>query len=125
MVELLVVLAILALITAFAAPQVFKHLSGAKSDAARVQIGTLGTALDLYRLDVGSYPTKLDALVTSPGQDGWNGPYLKKLKIPKDPWGNDYIYSAPGEHGGYDLVSLGADNARGGSGDDTDIVSWE
>jgi general secretion pathway protein G len=124
--ELLVVLAILGLIATFAAPRVLKWLSGAKSDAARIQIEALGTGLDLYRLEVGSYPPTLEALVTQPsGADRWNGPYLKKTVVPKDPWGRDYVYSNPGENGPYDLVSLGADGAEGGEGEDRDIVSWQ
>ncbi|MDH3412164.1 MAG: type II secretion system major pseudopilin GspG, partial [Gammaproteobacteria bacterium] len=91
--ELLVVLAILGLIATFAAPQVLKWLSGAKSDSARIQIEALSTGIDLYRLEVGSYPPDLEALVSQPpGADRWDGPYLKKRTVPKDPWGRDYIY---------------------------------
>lgn len=124
--ELLVVLAILGLIATFAAPQVLKWLSGAKSDSARIQIESLGTGVDLYRLEVGSYPSDLEALVTQPaGVDGWDGPYLRKKTVPKDPWGREYIYRFPGQHGPYDLYSLGADGQEGGSGEDADVVSWE
>lgn len=124
--ELLVVLAILGLIATFAAPQVLKWLSGAKSDSARIQIESLGTGIDLYRLEVGSYPSDLEALVTQPaGVDGWDGPYLRKKTVPKDPWGREYIYRFPGQHGPYDLYSLGADGQEGGSGEDADVVSWE
>jgi len=124
--ELLVVLAILGLIATFAAPRVLKWLSGAKSDAARIQIEALGTGLDLYRLEVGSYPPTLEGLVTNPsGADRWNGPYLKKTVVPKDPWGREYVYRKPGENGPYDLVSLGADGTEGGEGEDRDVVSWQ
>jgi general secretion pathway protein G len=123
--ELLVVLAILGLIATFAAPRVLKWLSGARSDAARIQIEALGTGLDLYRLEVGRYPPTLEALVTKPSDaDRWNGPYLKKIVVPKDPWGRDYVYRNPGENGPYDLISLGADGAEGGEGEDRDVVSW-
>lgn len=123
--ELLVVIAILGLIATFAAPQVLKWLSGAKSDSARIQIEALGTGIDLYRLEVGSYPPTLDALVAKPpGAEKWNGPYLRKTVVPKDPWGRDYLYRQPGEHGPYDLFSLGADGAEGGDGENEDIVSW-
>lgn len=125
LIELLVVIAILALIASFAAPRVFNALSGAESDTAKVQIEALGTAIDLYRLEVGTYPGALQDLIEQPsGTDRWNGPYLKK-NIPKDPWGNDYLYQLPGEHGSYDLISLGADGAPGGDDNDRDIVSWE
>ncbi|MDH3314430.1 MAG: type II secretion system major pseudopilin GspG [Gammaproteobacteria bacterium] len=123
--ELLVVLAILGLIATFAAPQVLKWLSGAKSDSARIQIEALSTGIDLYRLEVGSYPPDLEALVSQPpGADRWDGPYLKKRTVPKDPWGRDYIYRYPGENGPYDLYTLGADGQEGGSGEDADVVSW-
>ena len=125
LIELLVVIAILALIASFAAPRVFNALSGAESDTAKVQIEALGTAIDLYRLEVGSYPSTLDALIEQPaGTDKWNGPYLKK-SIPKDPWGNDYRYNIPGRNGPYDLLSYGADGVAGGDGSNRDIVSWE
>lgn len=124
--ELLVVLAILGLIAAVAAPQVFKFLGGAQSDSARIQIEALSGGIDLYRLEVGSFPPDLQALVEKPaGEDKWNGPYLKKTVVPKDPWGNEFVYTFPGEHGAYDLVSLGADKTEGGEGDNQDVVSWE
>lgn len=124
--ELLVVLAILGLIATFAAPQALKWLSGAKSDSARIQIEALGTGIDLYRLDVGSYPPDLEALVTQPaGAERWDGPYLRKKSVPKDPWGRDYIYRQPGDNGPYDLYSLGADGQEGGSGEDADVLSWQ
>ncbi len=126
LIELLVVLTILGMIAAFAAPQVFKYLGGAKSDSARIQIENLGATIDLYRLEVGSYPPTLEALVSRPaGAERWNGPYLKKSKVPKDPWGRDFIYRFPGEHGPYDLLSLGADGVEGGEGENADVTSWE
>ena len=126
LIELLVVMAILALIAAIAAPQVFNALSGAKGDTARVQLENLGTGIDLYRLEVGTFPASLQALVDKPaGADRWNGPYMRKISIPKDPWDNDYIYRFPGTHGPYDLLTLGADHAEGGDGENRDIVSWE
>ena len=126
LIELLAVIAILGLIAAFAVPQVLKWVSGARSDSARIQIEALGTSIDLYRLEVGSYPPTLEALVEKPhGAERWNGPYLKKKVIPKDPWGHNYVYRYPGKNGGYDLMSLGADNSEGGEGEQKDIVSWE
>ena len=126
LIELLAVIAILGLIAAFAVPQVLKWVSGARSDSARIQIEALGSSIDLYRLEVGTFPPTLEALVEKPnGADRWNGPYIKKKVIPKDPWGNSYIYRYPGNNGEYDLVSLGADNSEGGEGEQKDIVSWE
>ncbi|MEM7251179.1 MAG: type II secretion system major pseudopilin GspG [Pseudomonadota bacterium] len=126
LIELLVVIALLGLIASIAGPQLFKYLGGAKSDTAQVQIESLGTGIDLYKLEVGRYPPDLEALVEAPsGIDRWNGPYLKKKSVPKDPWGNEYVYRMPGDNGPYDLLSLGADNAEGGEGEDRDVVSWE
>lgn len=129
LVELLVVLAILGLLIGLVGPQVMKHLGAAKTDTARLQIADLGAALDLFYLDNSRYPTAeegLQALVqTPPDTPRWNGPYLKKNKVPQDPWNQDYRYDFPGEHGPYDLYSLGADNAPGGEKDNADILSWE
>ncbi len=126
--ELLVVLVILGLLAAFAVPQVMNYLGGARSDAANIQISNLSTALDLYRLDVGRYPSTeegLTSLVTPPsGADRWNGPYVKKQESLIDPWGERYGFRSPGRYGAYDLFSLGADNAEGGDGEDRDLTSW-
>jgi len=126
LVELLVVLAILGMIAAFAAPRVFKYLGSAKTDAAKIQIESLASGLDLYKLEVGSYPRSLSALVEKPaGVSKWNGPYLKKRSIPKDPWGKDFIYRFPAKDGSYELISLGADGVAGGEGENSDISSWQ
>jgi len=123
--ELLVVLAILALLAAFVGPAVLNQLSGAKSDAAKIQIRNIEASLDLYRLDVGRYPTMeegLQALVSPvPGLDKWRGPYLKKKEGLQDPWGVPYHYRIPGQNGPYDIYSLGADNAEGGDGENRDV----
>lgn len=128
LIELLVVLVILGLLAGLVGPRVLKYLGGAKSDTAQLQIEELGAGLDLFHLEVGRYPTNdegLEALAQAPaGVMGWNGPYLKKREIPKDPWGNDYRYKYPGDNGDYDLWSLGRDNTDGGEGEDADIVSW-
>lgn len=127
--ELLVVLVILGLLASLVGPQVLRHVGTSKTQTAALQIDELGAALDLYRLEVGYYPTTqqgLEALVTAPsGVSNWNGPYLKKKVVRKDPWGNDYHYQFPGEHGEYDLYSLGADNREGGDGENRDVRSWE
>ncbi len=128
LIELLVVLVILGLLAALAAPRVIGYLSGARSDTARLQIESFRSALDLYRLDTGSYPTSqqgLQALVTNPGAAGWKGPYLQTKAVPLDPWGNAYVYRSPGSHGEYDIESLGSDKAPGGSGEAADVTSWQ
>lgn len=127
--ELLVVLGIIAMLAGIVGPQVMKHMGESKVKAARVQIEDLAATLDMYKLDLGNYPTTeegLKALVESPDSaKRWNGPYLQKSKIPLDPWQNEYKYAFPGEHGKFDLISLGADGREGGEGEDKDINSWE
>ena len=129
LIELLVVLVILGLLAGLVGPRVMKYVGDSKSKTARLQIEDLGAALDLYNLENGQYPSTTEgllALVEQPSDnENWNGPYLKKKKIPKDPWNRDYNYFSPGEHGAYDLFTLGADNSEGGDGENQDIVSWE
>lgn len=128
LIELLVVLAILGLLAAITVPQVLKYLGRAKTDTARIEIKNIATALDLYLIDVGRYPTQeegLAALTANPGNvPGWHGPYVNNKGTLTDPWGHPYYYRIPGEHGAYDLYSLGADNAPGGTGDNTDVTNW-
>ena len=128
LIELLVVLVILGLLASIAGPKVMNYLGGAKSDSAKLQVEEFGASLDLFKLETGRYPTSqegLQALVQAPsGLTGWNGPYLKKKAVPKDPWGNEYRYVSPGQHGPYDLSSLGADNRDGGDGENKDLTSW-
>jgi general secretion pathway protein G len=104
-------------------------MGDSKSKAARVQVEDLSAALDMYKLDVGKYPSSdqgLIALVEKPAiGKRWNGPYLRKSKVPKDPWVQEYSYASPGEHGRFDLYSYGADGKEGGEGEDQDINSWE
>jgi general secretion pathway protein G len=129
LVELLVVLAILGLLAGLVGPQVMKFLGSSKTKTAALQIEDLSATLDLYRLEIGRYPSSeegLEALVSKPADaPNWNGPYLKKAQVPKDPWGSDYQYRFPGEHGGFDIWSLGADGREGGDGENADIKSWE
>jgi len=129
LIELLVVLVILGLLAGVVGPQVMKYVGSSKTKTARLQIEDLAASLDLYRLEVGSYPTAeqgLEALVVQPAEAAnWNGPYLKKKVVPKDPWGFVYNYRAPGEHGAFDLFSFGADNAEGGDGENQDVLSWQ
>lgn len=127
--ELLVVLGIIALLAGIVAPQVMKHMGASKTKAARVQVEDLAAALDMYKLDIGRYPDTelgLSALVEKPADDSrWNGPYLRKSKIPLDPWQVEYHYESPGDHGPFDLYSYGADGKEGGDGENQDINSWE
>ncbi len=128
LVELMVVLIILGLIAAFAAPRVIKFVGGAKTDSATIQIERLSAVLDLYRLQVGRYPSDdegLNALMEAPAEaPNWDGPYLKKADSLNDPWGRPYLYRFPGEFGDYDLYTLGADGQEDGEGENQDLTSW-
>ena len=129
LVELLVVMLILGLLASVVGPQVMKYVGDSKSKTARLQIEDISASLDLFLLDTGRYPTMEEGLqvllVASQDIQNWNGPYLKKQRLPRDPWGNDYNYRFPGEHGSYDLFTLGADKLTGGKGEDADVNSWE
>lgn len=132
LIELLVVLIILGLLAALVGPRILGRVGGAKQKVAKSQIAMLEAALDQYRLDMGRYPTTeegLKALIEPPEDEeerkNWRGPYLKKKKIPKDPWGRPYQYRCPGEHGEFDLWSYGADGQPGGEGENADITNWE
>jgi general secretion pathway protein G len=117
LIELLVVMVIIGLLAALVVPKFFGHVDKAMQQDAQAQIELLGQALDLYRLENYKYPSTDENLLAIAS-------YLKK-EIPKDPWGNDYVYISPGEHGDYDLISYGADNAEGGEENNRDIVSWK
>ncbi len=127
LIELLIVIVIIGLLASLVAPRMFGKLEKSKRKIVQAQISLFETALDSYRLDEGQYPTSeqgLQALRTKPNGVGkWDGPYLPK-NIPLDSWGHPYVYSSPGEHGAYDIISYGADGKPGGKGNDADIVSW-
>ncbi len=126
--ELLVVLVILGMLAALAGPRVMKYVGSSRTDTTKLQVEELMAALDMYKLEVGRYPNTqegLQALVEAPaGATNWNGPYLRKKTLPKDPWGADYHYASPGQHGSVDISSFGADGREGGEGEDKDVVSW-
>ena len=125
LVELLLVLVILALIGGLVLPGIIGKAEGAKAKAAVSQVSRLSMAVESYYLDTGKKPESLEQLVSESGDiRGWNGPYVKTSAL-KDPWGQDYDYQNPGEHGEFDIVSLGADGQPGGEDRDADINSWE
>jgi len=125
--ELLVVMVIIGLLAGLVAPRYFAQVGKSQVKVAKAQIDSLEKALDQYRLDVGHYPSTeegLQALVAAPSSEAnWAGPYLRK-GIPADPWGRPYVYTQPGTHGEYDLLSYGKDGREGGTGEDADIVNW-
>ena len=131
LIEIMVVVVILGILASVIAPRIMDNPDKARVSKARHDINALESALDVYRLDNFNYPSTdqgLDALVTkpttSPEPPNWKqGGYIKRLK--KDPWGNDYLYLSPGEHGEIDIYSLGADGAPGGDGINADIGSWD
>ncbi len=133
LIELMVVIVILGILVSFIAPRLMGRPDEAKQVKARIQMESLETAIKLYKLDSGIYPTTeqgLQALVEQP-QTGtlpkkWRkGGYLEKGKVPKDPWGNEFVYLSPGAQGDYDIISYGADGVPGGEEFDKDINSWE
>ncbi len=133
LIEILIVIVILSILVWQLAPRIMGKPEEAKQLKARMDIGALETALKLYKLDNGVYPSTeqgLEALVEAPtvGQlpKKWReGGYLEKRKVPKDPWENEYVYLSPGLHGDFDLSSYGADGEPGGEGNDQDINNWE
>jgi general secretion pathway protein G len=125
LVELLLVLVILALIAGLVLPGIIGKAESAKAKAASSQISRISMSVESFYLDTGNPPSSLEELVNEPsGVAGWNGPYIKN-SILKDPWGQDYKYSVPGEHGDFDILSFGADRQQGGEGKNADINSWE
>jgi general secretion pathway protein G len=125
LVEMLVVITIIGLIMGLIGPRVLNYLSESKVKAARIQLQSFSSALDLFYLDAGRFPSTsegLGALVQrTPGVAAWNGPYLKGGSLPNDPWNHPYLYRAPGDRGPYDIKSYGADGQEGGSGIAADI----
>lgn len=127
LVELLVVMVIIGLLATLVAPGLIKQLGKSQQAAAKTQIASLEQALDKFRLDVGRYPTTqegLSTLVTNPGIDNWDGPYVKNSLL-NDPWGRPYNYQFPGTHGEFDIFSYGRDGAPGGEKEDKDVTNWE
>ncbi len=133
LIEILVVIAVIAILASIVTPLVFRNVGDAKTSAARAQVEIFGLALDGYRLDNDYYPSTAQGLAAldrlpdgEPAPRGWRGPYLKK-GVPLDPWGRAYGYTSPGQANpeSYDLTSLGRDGKAGGNGEDADITSWE
>ena len=121
--EMAVVVAIIALTATIVTPVYFNHVKKARVSTAKTQIALLEQAIMDFRLDVGRLPASLDDLAKNPGDDKWNGPYLKRA-VPKDPWGGNYIYTVPGTHGEFDLISYGGDRQMGGTGEAADLSNW-
>jgi general secretion pathway protein G len=130
LIEILVVLVLIGVVLGVVGGNFIGKGEKAKADAAKIEIGQIGQTLDLYKLEVGRYPSTqegLQALISAPpGVSNWNGPYWKKTTVPKDPWGNDYRYAAPGQNNApYEISSYGADGKEGGEGANKDIASTQ
>ena len=129
LIEILVVLTLIGVVLGVVGSNYLGKSEQAKAKAATIEIDQIGQALDLFKLEIGRYPTTqegLQALVSAPpGTNNWAGPYWKKSTVPKDPWGHEYKYAQPGAHGAYDIVSLGADGVEGGEGVNKDITNWD
>jgi len=125
LVEMLVVIAIIGLIMGLIGPRVLNYLSESKVKAAKIQMQSFASALDLFNLDTGRYPSSAEGLAAlvrpTSGVAAWNGPYLKGGSLPNDPWNHPYVYRAPGGHSAFDIMSLGSDGQEGGTGTAADI----
>jgi len=128
LIELLVVMVIIAMFATIVGQRLFRNVEKARQTTAKAQIGEFESVLDAYRLDVGRYPTNEEGLLALRARPGnverWDGPYLRK-DVPLDPWQRPYVYRFPGQHGDYDLYSLGADGQEGGDGESADVTSWK
>ena len=129
LIEILVVLVLIGVVLGIVGGNFIGKGEKAKADAAKIEIGQISQTLDLYKLEIGRYPTTqegLQALISAPaGVTNWNGPYWKKSTVPKDPWGNEYKYASPAQNAPYEISSLGADGKEGGEGPNKDILSWQ
>lgn len=128
LIELLVVMVIIAMFATLVGSRLFRNVEKGRQTVAKDQIVQFESTLDLFKLDVGRYPTTdegLQALLVKPANvENWDGPYLKK-EVPPDPWGHAYVYRCPGQHGDFDLLSYGADGQEGGEGDGADVKNWK
>jgi general secretion pathway protein G len=126
--ELLVVMVIIGLLVGYVGPKYFKQVGKSEVKITKAQLEAFDKAIDQYLLDTGRLPTSeqgLNALVVRPANEPkWDGPYLKKA-VPRDPWGQAYVYRQPGEHSEYDVLSYGKDGAPGGTGEGADLGNWE
>jgi general secretion pathway protein G len=127
LIEILVVLVLIGVVLGIVGGNFIGKGEKAKADAAKIEIGQISQTLDLYKLEIGRYPTTqegLQALIAAPaGVTNWNGPYWKRSTVPKDPWGNEYKYVSPAQNAPYEIISLGADGKEGGEGPNKDLSS--
>jgi general secretion pathway protein G len=123
--EIMIVVVIIGLVSSIVGVNVYKYVDKARAKTAQAEVKTLKDCVGAYYADTGEFPRTLEDLVTDPGNPKWDGPYPDPPKIPKDPWGEDYHYDCPGQHGDFDIYSYGKDKAPGGEKLNADITSWE
>jgi len=127
LVEMLVVITIIGMIMALVGPRVLNYLSESRVKTAKIQIQSFSSALDLFYLDAGRFPSSSEGLLALArpvsGVAGWNGPYVKGGSVPADPWGNPYVYKQPADQAPYEIRSLGSDGQEGGTGTAADVTS--
>ena len=125
LIEIMIVVVIIAMLAALVGPNILGNLDKAKAKSTKAQLVNLKNAVQQYYMDVSSYPTSLQELITNPGNDKWNGPYLEAKNLPKDGWDNDFVYTVPGaDNMPFDIDSLGADKQSGGTDLNADISCW-
>jgi general secretion pathway protein G len=125
LIEVVVVIVILVTLASVATPMYMNYIKKSKIATAKTQIKLLDDALQQYKLDVGTYPSDLQGLMENIDQsEKWDGPYIKP-RVPLDPWGSEYYYLFPGDHGEFDIYSFGADGQEGGEGEYADQTNWE
>jgi general secretion pathway protein G len=124
LIEIMIVVVIIGLLSGIVGVNVYNYIDRARANKAKAEIHSLKNAIGTFYMDMGDFPKSLDELVRSPGSNKWDGPYLDPPKVPKDPWGEDYHYEVPGQHGSFDLYSYGKNKTAGGDGVDADITSW-
>ena len=124
LIEIMIVVVIIGMLAALVGPNIIGNLDKAKVKNTKAQLVNLKNAVQQYYFDMSSYPNRLDDLLVNPGNDKWDGPYLDSKSLPKDYWDNDFQYHCPGDGQPFDIISLGADKAAGGTGNNADLSCW-
>ncbi|MFA6817029.1 MAG: type II secretion system major pseudopilin GspG [Lentisphaeria bacterium] len=124
LIEIMIVVVIIGMLAALVGPNIIGSLDKAKVKNTKVQLVNLKNSVQQYYLDISEYPAKLEDLLTNPGNDKWDGPYMESDSVPKDHWNNEYQYSCPGDKHPFEIYSFGGDKVSGGTGNDADISCW-
>ena len=125
LIEIMIVIVIIGMIAALVGPNIMGNLDKAKQKSTKIQLVNLKNAVYDYYKDLSSYPNTLQDLITNPGNDKWNGPYLDAKSLPKDSWDSEFVYVCPGEDVPFDIMSYGADKTSGGTGKNADLSCWK